>query len=75
MRTTLTLDDKAYELARELAEMKHVSLGEAISELAIKGAQWERPTRREQGLTIFELPKDSPRVDMRAVKMLESENL
>lgn len=69
----MTLDDEVYELAQVLAEARHVSLGKALSDLARKGAQMEMPTRRQSGLVLFDLPKDSPRVDMQAVKRLEAE--
>ena len=73
MRTTMTIDDEVYEMAHTLAEARHISLGKALSDLARKGAQSEMPTYRKSGLILFDLPKDSPRVDMQQVKRLESE--
>jgi hypothetical protein len=37
MRTTLTLDDDIYERCREVARIRQISLGEALSELARRG--------------------------------------
>lgn len=37
MRTTLELDDRVLEVARERASLKGISLGRAVSELALAG--------------------------------------
>lgn len=39
MRTTLDIDDTVLAAARSLARSRHVSLGEAVSELARRGLQ------------------------------------
>ena len=39
MRTTVTLDQEAYELATLYSKGKGLTLGEALSELAIKGIE------------------------------------
>ena len=70
MRTTLTLEDDALELARKLARRKRVSLGEAVSELVRRGAQLPVPTMERQGLTVVRLPKSSARVTAAAVEDL-----
>jgi hypothetical protein len=70
MRTTLTLQDDALELARKLARRKRVSLGEAVSELVRRGAQLPVPTMERQGLTVVRLPKNSSRVTAAAVEDL-----
>ena len=37
MRTTLDIDDRVLESARALAQHKGISLGSAVSELALRG--------------------------------------
>ena len=73
MRTTLTLNDDALDLARKLARRKRVSLGEAVSELVRRGAQLPLPTMERQGLTVARLPKGSARVTAAAVEELLEE--
>ena len=49
MRTTLELDDRLHAAARQKAFDEHRSLGEVISELALRGLEQtlaERPKRR-----------------------------
>ena len=38
-RTTLMLDEEAVVAARELARREHLSLGEAVSRLVLRGAR------------------------------------
>jgi len=46
MRTTLVIDDHVYEVVRLRAFQQRRSLGEVVSELALKGLQTEAlPTR------------------------------
>ena len=73
MRTTVNLDDDVHKLACAVAELRSISLGKAISDLARKGARAEMPTRKVRGLVVFDLPPDSPVVTMETVKRLESE--
>ena len=49
MRTTLELDDRLHAAARQKAFDEHRSLGEVVSELALRGLeqlQTQRPKRR-----------------------------
>jgi hypothetical protein len=48
-------------------------LGKAVSELVRKGLAAPVPTRTVNGIQVFDLPPDSPRVTSRRVKELESE--
>lgn len=73
MRTTLTLDDDVLQTARAYAEDRAISLGAAVSELARRGLSVRRLTRVVNGLRIFELPPDSPRVTGKRVRNLEVE--
>jgi hypothetical protein len=73
MRTTISLDDEAFQIAREYAQRRELGIGKAISELVRRGASQSRPTREKNGLRVFDLPKDSPPVTAKRVKQLETE--
>ena len=42
MRTTLELDDRLYEVVRQRASEERRSIGEIVSELALRGLESER---------------------------------
>lgn len=73
VRTTLNLDDDVLELLKEYAEKRSVALGRAASELVRKGFSTPTPTRIVNGLVVFDVPPDSPRITPERVKELESE--
>jgi hypothetical protein len=75
MRTTINLDDDIAPIVKQYAESRAVGLGKAISELVRRGIRAEHPTRMVNGLLVFDLPPNSPRVDTRTVRELESEEL
>jgi hypothetical protein len=73
MRTTLNLDDDVVEMVRRYSESRSVALGKAASELVRKGFTTPTPTRIVNGLVVFDLPPDSPRITSERVKKLLSE--
>jgi hypothetical protein len=73
MRTTVKLDDDILEVAARQAKARGVSLGKMISELVRKGLRVQTPVRVERGVTVFDLPEDSPEVTMDRVTELENE--
>ena len=73
MRTTLNLDDDALKIVREYSEARSLALGKAASELVRKGARTATPTRLINGVVVFDVPPDSPRITTERVKELESE--
>jgi hypothetical protein len=73
MRTTLNLDDDALEMVRQYSEARSVALGKAASELVRKGFVSPTPTRVVNGIVVFDVPPDSPRITTERVKELESE--
>jgi hypothetical protein len=75
MRTTINLDDDVASMVKQYAESRSVGLGKAISDLVRRGIRAAHPTRAINGLLVFDLPPDSPRVDTRTVRELESEEL
>jgi hypothetical protein len=75
MRTTINLDDDIAPMVKQYAESRAVGLGKAISELVRRGIRAAHPTRTVNGLLVFDLPPNSPRVDTRTVREIESEEL
>ena len=73
MRTTLTLEDDAFDLARGYAEARALKLGQAVSELIRRGSGERLAMRQEAGVWVFDLPADAPRVTARQVKDLLDE--
>jgi hypothetical protein len=74
MRTTINLDDEIAGIVKQYAESRAVSLGKAVSELVRRGISASRPTRMVNGLLVFDLPSDSPRVTARTIHELEAED-
>jgi hypothetical protein len=72
MRTTLSLDDDVFQLARGYAESRSLALGKAVSELVRKGLRAPTPTRMVNGLLVFDVAPD-PRITSKRIKELESE--
>lgn len=73
MRTTLTLDDDVLELAARQAKLRGVSLGKAVSDLLRKGLNASTPAQQEDGVVVFQLPADSPKVTTEDVRRIEAE--
>jgi hypothetical protein len=73
MRTTLTLDDDILELAARQAKLRGVSLGKAVSDLLRRGLSAATPCQDKDGLVVFQLPKDSPKVTTEEVRRIETE--
>ena len=53
MRTTLTLADDIYRVAKNLASSKHVAMGDIVSELARRGLRQTESFGEENGFPIF----------------------
>lgn len=75
MRTTLTLDDDVLELAAHQAKLRGVSLGKAVSDLLRRGLNASTPAQNKDGLVVFQLPEDSPKVTTDDVRRIESEGV
>jgi hypothetical protein len=73
VRTTLTLDDDVAELAARVAKARGLSLGKAVSDLVRRGLNAPTPSTGKDGLVVFQLPSDSPRVTTEDVRRLEAE--
>jgi CTP:molybdopterin cytidylyltransferase MocA len=69
------LDDDVLELAARQAKLRGVSLGRAVSDLLRRGLNAATPAQDKDGLVVFLLPADSPKVTMDAVRRLETEGV
>lgn len=74
MRTTVSLDEDAFRIAREYAKSRSLALGKALSELVRRGYTLPRPTRNVNGLQVFDLPPSSLRVTRKQVRELQDED-
>jgi hypothetical protein len=75
MRTTLTLDDDILELAARQAKLRGVSLGRTVSDLLRRGLNAPTPAQDKDGLVVFHLPADSPKVSTDDVRRIETEGV
>jgi hypothetical protein len=75
MRTTLSLDDDIVPDVKRYAESRSLALGKAVSELVRRALTTPRPTRVDSltGLTVFDLPPDSPQVTAKRIRELDAE--
>jgi hypothetical protein len=72
MRTTLSLDDDALQLVKRYAASRSLALGKAVSELVRRAFTVPRPTRSVNGVEVFDLPTESPRVTTKRVLELDA---
>jgi hypothetical protein len=73
MRTTISIDDEVLEQVRRYAAERSMPVGEAVTDLIRKAFRTPTPTRMVNGLCVFDLPPDSPRITNERVKELEAE--
>lgn len=73
MRTTLTLDDDIVEVMARLAKARKQSVGKAVSDLVRRGLNAPTPSTDKNGLVVFRLPADSPKVTTDDVRRIEAE--
>jgi len=70
MRTTITLDDEAYEAAVTLAKTSGKRLGQVISDLIRRAMQKPQGPARKGGrrFPTFEVPPGAPMISLKAVR-------
>ena len=68
MRTTLNVADDVPEVAKEMAYIRQISVGEALSMLARRGMNI--PVGRDpiNGLLVFDVPEDAPELTQEMVE-------
>jgi hypothetical protein len=74
MRTTLNLDEDVLRAAKSYAQTRSMALGEAVSLLVRRGLTVPCPTRKVNGLLVFDPPADSAMVTAARVRELEEED-
>jgi hypothetical protein len=69
MRTTLDIDDAVLAAARQIARTRGESTGTVISELARKGLQNDRQSRRRHSTTfpVFDVPVGAEALTLQSV--------
>jgi hypothetical protein len=72
MHATVLLDDNVHHRVNSYAQLRSISVGQAISELVRSSPTLRQPTRIVNGLRVFDLPRRSPRVTTKRIKQLES---
>jgi hypothetical protein len=72
MHTTVLLDDNVHYRVNSYAQLRSISVGQAISGLVRSSPMLRRPTRIVNGLRVFDLPPGSPRVTTKRIRQLES---
>jgi hypothetical protein len=74
MRTTLNIEDGALSVIKKYAEERHVSLGQAASDLVHRGAESLPRFKTKNGWVQFELPPGSPPLTMELMEKWENED-
>ena len=74
MRTTLTLEDDAFATTQAYARARASKLGQAISELIRRGSAGKVAMKQVNGIWVFDLPPDTPKISARQVKRLLDES-
>src|ERR1700687_4867352 len=72
MRTMLSIDDDAFRLVKRYAASRSLALGKAVSELVRRALTAPRPTRSLNGIRVFDLAPESPKVNSKKVRALEA---
>ena len=74
MRTTLNLEDDAIATAQAYARARALKLGQAVSELIRRGSSGKTAMKQVDGVWVFDLPTDAPKVTALQVKQLLDES-
>jgi hypothetical protein len=74
MRTTISIEDKAFVAAKAYAKARALKLGQAVSELILRGSAEKLPLKQIKGVWVFDLPADTPRVTAQQVQQLLDES-
>jgi len=64
MRTTLNLPDDVFQTAKSLANLKGISLGDALAELVRAGLKAPARLNTRKAFPAFELDEDAPPITL-----------
>jgi hypothetical protein len=70
MRITASIDEESFRLVKKYMKARGVRLGKALSELIRQALNEPLPTRRVNGLFVFDPGKSSRRVTTKKVRSL-----
>jgi len=73
VRTTVNIDEDVLGVVSRYAESRALSMGAAITELLRRGLESQRATRKRNGVHVFLLSQDSPRMTSKKVRDLETD--
>ena len=73
MRTTVTIDDDIYAAARNVATLKHIAIGTALSELARRGLERSRTKETSRQFPSFEVSEKALPFGLDEVRSAEDE--
>ncbi len=73
LRMPPSLDDDAFLLLKRYAASHSLTPGKAVSELVRRALATTRPTRSINGLQVFDLAPQSPKVSSKRMRKLESD--
>jgi hypothetical protein len=74
MCTTITIEDDAFATASTYARARAIKLGQAVSELIRRGSAEKLPLKLKDGIWVFDLPPDTPRVTAQQVQQMLDES-
>ena len=74
MCTTIKLKDDAFATAQAYAQARAIKLGQAVSELILRGNAPKVAMKQVNGIWVFDLPADTPKVSAQKVKQLLDES-
>jgi hypothetical protein len=74
MRTTINIEDAAFSVAQAYAKARALDLGQAVSELILRGSMEKLPLKQEKGFWVFDLPANAPPVTARQVRQMLDES-
>jgi hypothetical protein len=74
MRTTITLEDDAFATATAYARARALKLGQAVSELIRRGSADKLPIKQVDGVWVFDLPPDAPRMTSLQIERMLDES-
>jgi hypothetical protein len=78
MRTTLNVDDDILDVAKNIALVRQISVGQALSDLARRGMKTPVGLKRDpvSGFWVFDVPEGASRITSEDVqRALDSEDL
>jgi hypothetical protein len=73
MRTTLSLDDEAAEIAAQYARSRNMTLSKAVSELIVRNTRTKPRIKYVDGIPVFDLGPSEEPITPEQVKALEAE--